>query len=155
MIYIPANLLYEFYLPNELEIGMLFVNVLYPGTDREYVDFWELEELPEDVNDFYEKNGLPVTIFLGIPDDEEYEDDFIELADQRPWFEDDDETNESLTLINLTHFNKIYQRYAGIVGVLIDAEEYEENNLILLIYEQGKVILSYLEFDEEDDEDTE
>ena len=154
-MYIPANLLYEFYLPNELEIGMLFINVLYPGTDREYVDFWELEELPEDVNDFYEKNGLPVTIFLGIPNDEDYEDDFIELADQRPWFEDDDDTNESLTLVNLTHLNKIYQRYAGIVGLLIDDEEYEENNLILPIYEQGKVILSYLEFDEEDDEDTE
>mgnify|MGYP007093991917 CR=1 FL=1 len=66
VIWIQVKLKTNSYQVEKLEEGMWFINSLYPGTDREFVELWELaEDVPdEDFDDFIARNGYPVEVLF-------------------------------------------------------------------------------------------
>lgn len=129
-MYVDHQMKFEFYVPEELEIGMIFVNILL-----DHIDFWELTELPEDFEKFINENGLPVSFIIV--------NDLIDLlaeGEEISWV-DLDPSDDDLMLveISLSFVNDIFQNYDGIISMMMDEEtEYQTP----FIYEE-KVIISY------------
>ena len=75
VMWLEANFKVSFYQPEDLLAGMWFMNSLYPGTDREFVELWLLEEdiIEEEYDNFVAKHGFPVepivTLEMNNPDE--------------------------------------------------------------------------------------
>ena len=134
-----AEIALKSYLPLELEEGMLFVNRISVGVIEPYVELWELEEIPEDINEFMSKHGAPVELFI-IDENE----NILATHDEIAWWDEGEHTDE-LREITLDDINYLLRELDGYVDIDID-EDYGPT-----IYE-GKVVLG-LEPEEEDDWD--
>lgn len=160
VIWLEVNLKTNFFQPEKLEKGLWFLNSLYPGTDREYVEIWELEvDVPEeDYDEFLAVNGYPVQVVLTMemqnPDEP---DDIIAFFEDLGWFYDVEK--ETMNMIDLKEINTIIQEHGGKVFILVDEWFYDvegevvpemENNLVILTYPFGEKILD--EFEDVDDE---
>lgn len=160
LIWLEVNLKTNFFQPEKLEKGLWFINSLYPGTDREYVEIWELEvDVPEeDYDEFLAVNGYPVQVVLTMemqnPDEP---DDIIAFFENLGWFYDVEK--ETMDLISLKEINKIIQEHAGKVFLLIDEWFYDvegevvpemENDMVILTYPFGEELND--EFEDVDDE---
>lgn len=152
VIWLEVNLKTNFFQPEKLEKGLWFINSLYPGTDREYVEIWELEEdVPEeDYDKFLSVNGYPVQVVLTMemqnPDEP---DDIVVFFEDLGWFYDLD--TELMDLIELNHINNIIQNYGGKVFLLIDEKMYDEMEEVVPETENNLVIVTY-PFEEEEAE---
>lgn len=148
-MYFTAELVYKSYIPQELKIGMLFVNRLYPGTEKEYVEIYALSSLPNDEDAFYSDNGYPIEFFL-IEEGNLNSQEIVILAthDQIGWWDEGDDTDE-LYDVTLTEINSIFNDFDGYVSVDVDGETGEPELV------EEKVILSYPYSDEEYYEDDE
>ena len=60
----PAEIVLKSYLPLELEEGMLFINRISVGIMEPYVELYELEEIPKDMDAFMALNGAPIELVL-------------------------------------------------------------------------------------------
>ena len=155
VMWIEVNLKISFYQPDKLERGAWFMNSLYPGTNREFVELWELDEdIPESgYEDFTRINGYPVEILLTIekqnPDEP---DDIIVFAEDFGWMYDTEE--ELMELITIKHINNIIQNYGGKVFLLIDESYYNDEEEIVPERESNLIILTY-PFEEEYEEEFE
>lgn len=151
-MWLEVNLKTTFFQPEKLEKGLWFINSLYPGTDREYVEIWELEEdVPEeDYDKFLSVNGYPVQVVLTMemqnPDEP---DDIVVFFEDLGWFYDLD--TELMDLIELNHINNIIQNYGGKVFLLIDEKMYDEMEEVVPETENNLVIVTY-PFEEEEAE---
>lgn len=150
VMWLDANFKVSFYQPERIEKGMWFMNSLYPGTEREFVELWLLEEeIEEDYDDFVDKNGFPVEPIITLEMDNPDELDLIVAYSQEiGWIYEDD---DSLRTFDIDDANWIIQNNGGKVWILIDENLYENNEGIQTISEDEGVILKYL-FEEEDDE---
>jgi len=145
-MYCPAELVLKSYKPLHLEKGMLFITKLNPGTRKEYVELWELKELPVNTEDFYVKNGYPVELQVV------YGDDLLVDHHEIGWW-DEGEHSEDLYDITLKEINTILADYDGEVDIEIDDEDLNEDDRMEPIYIDGKVVLSYsYPVDDEDDD---
>lgn len=135
----PAEIVLKSYLPLELEEGMLFVNRISVGVIEPYVELWELEEVPEDMDEFMAKHGAPVELFI-IDENE----NILATHDEIAWWDEGEHTDE-LREITLDDINYLLRELDGYVDIDID-EDYGPT-----IYED-KVVLG-LEPEEEDDWD--
>ena len=131
-----AEIALKSYLPLELEEGMLFVNRISVGVIEPYVELWELEEVPEDMDEFMAKHGAPVELFI-IDENE----NILATHDEIAWWDEGEHTDE-LREITLDDINYLLRELDGYVDIDID-EDYGPT-----IYE-GKVVLG-LEPEEED-----
>lgn len=156
VIWIEVNLKTNFYQPEKLERGAWFMNSLYPGTDKEYIELWELEEdVPDDMYELaIAENGYPVEIVLSMemqnPDEP---DDVIVYAEEIGWMYNIE--TESMELLTIKHVNNIIQNYGGKVFLLIDEWFYDNENEIIPELKNNLVILAYPfeeEFEDADDE---
>lgn len=160
VIWLEVNLKTNFFQPEKLEKGLWFLNSLYPGSDREYVEIWELEEdVPEeDYDEFVAVNGYPVQVVLTMemqnPDEP---DDIVAFFEDLGWFYDIEK--ETMDMIDLKEINKIIQDYEGKVFLLIDEWFYDvegevvpemENNLVIVTYPFDEGLGE--EFEDVDDE---
>lgn len=149
LIWLEVNLKTNFFQPEKLEKGLWFINSLYPGTDREYVEIWELEvDVPEeDYDEFVAVNGYPVQVVLTMemqnPDEP---DDIIVFFEDLGWFYDVEK--ETMDLISLKEINKIIQEHGGKVFLLIDEWFYDVEGEVVPEMENNLVIVTY-PFDEE------
>lgn len=152
-IWIEVNLKINFYEPEQLEKGMWFINSLYPGTDKEFVEIWELEQdIP---NDIYESKlaeiGYPVEILLTLeminPDEL---DEIIVYFENFGWFYDID--FEEFEIVDLIKINNIIQDYNCKVFLLVNQNLYENHNEIVPELKDDLVIITYL-FEEEFEEE--
>jgi len=144
----PAELVLKSYKPLHLEKGMLFITKLNPGTRKEYVELWELKELPSNTEDFYLKNGYPVELQIV------YGDELLADHHQIGWFNVSDES-EDLYDITLKEINTILADYDGEVDVEIRQDILEQEDRMEPILMENRVVLSYSYTidDEEDEED--
>ena len=152
VIWIEVNLKTSFYQPEKLEKGLWFMNSLNPGTDREFVELWELDEdISEDqFDEFLLKNGFPVHIFLTVEmENPDEADDVIAFDEEIGWIYDID---EELDLIDIKTINDIIQNYECKVFLLIDEYLYNEVGEIVPETENNLVILTH-PFEEEYDEE--
>lgn len=141
-----AELVYKSYIPEKLEIGMLFMNKLYPGTDKEHVEIYALSHLPRDIDQFYVDNGFPIKFFI-IEEGNLNSSEIIILAthDQIGWWDESDESDE-LYEVTLKHINNIFNDFDGHLSICID-EELEQPELL-----EERVIISYPYLFEEEEE---
>ena len=141
----PAEIVLKSYLPLELEEGMLFINRISVGIMEPYVELWELEEIPEDMDAFMTSNGAPVNLMIIIDD---YPEEIIVTEDQIGWWDEGDHTDE-LRDILLDDINIVLREFNGELSIDIDEEE--EDNIIPTLFD-NKVILA---FDQEENDELE
>ena len=140
-MYYAAELVIKNYIPEEAAPGMRFVNVLYPGTDKETIELWEASK--KDLAGFssseevFAKYGYPVELYVI-----DYGDTILARPEQIGWYDEGDHTDEFRD-IELKDINDILQNHEGFVEIDIDdmAEFYGATNVTL---EQGKVIIRAL-----------
>jgi len=152
-MWLEVNLKVNFYQPEDLLAGMWFMNSLYPGTDREFVELWVLEEdiIEEEYDNFVNKNGFPVEPMLTLeminPDESDL---IVAYPPEIGWvYEDDDE----LRTFDIDDANWIIQNNDSKVHILVDEQAYDQDETIFTITEDQEVILQYLFLEEFDDED--
>ena len=59
-MWIAAELVVKSYLVDQLEKGMLFLNILHPGTEKQTYEIFSLDRVPRDEQAFLALNGYPV-----------------------------------------------------------------------------------------------
>jgi hypothetical protein len=138
----PAEIVLKSYIPEELETGILFVNRISVGVIEPYIELFELEEIPEDIEAFLTKHGPPVE--LGIID---INQNLLATHDQIGWWDDGEDSDEYRD-ITLDDINYILRELDGYVDILMDDEEEE-----LMVDEDGKVVLSLVPEENDDDWD--
>jgi hypothetical protein len=137
----PVEISFSSYLPDELEEGMLFINRISVGVIEPYIELFELEEIPEDMDEFMSKHGAPVDILI-IDDG-----DIIASHDQIGWWDEGDDTDE-LRDITLDDINYILRELEGCVDIQI--EDDDEDAFIPVMYED-KIVLSLVPDDDEEE----
>ena len=136
----PAEFAIESYLPDELEVGMLFTNRISVGVIDPYIELFELEDIPEDLDAFMAKNGAPVKII--IVDDEA---NVIATHDEIGWWDDGDDTDEYRE-VTLDDINYLLRELDGYIDIEVD-----ENYGVVLI--EDRVVITLASEDEFDDWD--
>jgi len=153
-MWLEANFKVSFYQPEDLLAGMWFMNSLYPGTDREFVELWLLEEdiIEEEYDNFVAKHGFPVepmvTLEMNNPDEPDL---IVAYSPEIGWVHEDDE----LRTFDIDDANWIIQNNDGNVHILIDGAAYEQDETIYTITEDQEVILQYFFLEDFDDEEFE
>lgn len=153
-MWLEVNLKVNFYQPEDLLAGMWFMNSLYPGTDREFVELWLLEEdiIEEEYDNFVAKNGFPVepmlTLEMSNPDESDL---IVAYPPEIGWVHEDDE----LRPFDIDDANWIIQYNDGKVHILVDEQAYDQDETIFTITEDQEVILQYLFLEDFDDEEFE
>ena len=132
----PAEISLSSYLPKELEEGMLFINRISVGVIEPYIALWELEEVPEDMDEFMSKNGAPVE--LVIIDDE---GGILASHDEIGWWDEGADSDEYRN-ITLDDINYLLRELDGYVDIQVD-----EYGVVLL---EDRVILSLAPEDDSD-----
>ena len=142
-----AEIALKSYLPLELEEGMLFVNRISVGVIEPYVELWELEEVPEDMDEFMSKNGAPVELIIIIDSYTKYHPEVVVVInqDQIGWWDDGPDTDE-LRDITLDDINYTLREEQGFLSIDIDDEEEGLEPTLI----EDKVILSFLQEDDDD-----
>jgi hypothetical protein len=154
-MWLEANFKVSFYQPEDLLAGMWFMNSLYPGTDREFVELWLLEEdiIEEEYDNFVAKNGFPVepmvTLEMGNPDEADL---IVAYPPEIGWIHQDD---DSIREFDIDDANWIIQNNGGVVHLLIDEQAYDQDGTIYTITEDQEVIMKYRFTDDlyDDDQD--
>jgi hypothetical protein len=119
------------------------MNSLYPGTDKEFVELWVLEEdvVEEEYDNFVTKNGFPVepmvTLEMGNPDEADL---IVAYSPEIGWIHQDD---DSITKFDVDDANWIIQNNDGKISILIDEQAYDQDETIYTITEDQEVILKY------------
>ena len=153
-MWLEVNLKVNFYQPEDLLAGMWFMNSLYPGTDREFVELWLLEEdiIEEEYDNFVAKHGFPVEPMLTLeminPDESDL---IVAYPPEIGWVYEDDE----LRTFDIDDANWIIQYNDGKVHILVDEQAYDQDETIFTITEDQEVILQYLFLEDFDDEEFE
>jgi hypothetical protein len=153
LMWLEANFKVSFYQPEDLLAGMWFMNSLYPGTDREFVELWLLEEdiIEEEYDNFIAKNGFPVepmvTLEMGNPDEPDL---IVAYSPEIGWIHQDD---DSIREFDIDDANWIIQNNDGKISILIDEQAYEQDETIFTITEDQEVILKYFFLDQFNAED--
>ena len=137
----PAEISLSSYLPPELEVGMLFINRISVGVVEPYIELFELEEVPEDVDAFMANNGAPVKMIIITPDD----GNVRATQDEIGWW-DEGEDSDEYREVTLDDINYLLREFDGYVDI-----EFDDDEDIVLI--EGKVVLSLAPEEEWDDWD--
>lgn len=132
----PAEISLSSYLPKELEEGMLFINRISVGVIEPYIELFELEEVPEDMDEFMSKNGAPVE--LVIIDDE---GGILASHDEIGWWDEGNDSDEYRN-ITLDDINYLLRELDGYVDIQVD-----EYGVVLV---EDTVILSLASEDDSD-----
>ena len=155
LMWLEANFKVSFYQPEDLLAGMWFMNSLYPGTDREFVELWLLEEdiIEEEYDNFVAKNGFPVepmvTLEMGNPDEPDL---IVAYSPEIGWVHQDD---DSIREFDIDDANWIIQNNDGKISILIDEQAYDQDETIYTITEDQEVILKYFFIEDLNAEDEE
>jgi len=151
-MYYSVQLMLTNYIPLRIEEGMMFKNVLFPNTEKEYIELWKINgymtkwaQSALSIDDVFTKIGYPVE--LSIIDG----DDILATSDQIGWW-DEGEYTEDLRDITLTDINRILLNN-GDVEIDISDEAFGINQIISTIL-VSKVILR-MPIDQEEAEDEE
>jgi len=144
-MFIPAEIVLVSYLPDELEVGMLFTNRISVGVIEPYVELFELEEIPEDPDAFMSKHGVPVE--LRVVDED---DNILANHDEIGWW-DDGGDSEFLREVTLDDVNYILRELEGYVD--IHASYNETDGVYESVLIDDMVVLSLVPEEEFDDWD--
>jgi len=132
-MYYEAELIFKSYKPKQLEIGMLFINQLVRSGQ---ISLFELEEIPQNEEQFIVTFGYPVEIYIINPL-EHTSPEILAIPEQIGWWDEGDDV-EDLREITLEDINYVISEFGGWVEIFMN-DEGEEPLLI-----DDKVILRCL-----------
>jgi len=142
----PAEIVLKSYLPTELEEGMLFISRVSVGIMEPYVELYELEEIPEDMDLFMSINGAPIELVLI-----DGNDDILATHDQIAWWDEGSHTDE-LRNISLYEINFLLRECEGVVEIEVEDYYDLDKELIPILYDDTVVLrLALGEYDDDDD----
>lgn len=135
-----AKLVLKQYIPKSLEMGMLFV--MYVEDKPQLVEINRiLATIDETVNEF----GYPVEMY--IVEEEDYNDVICEPQDLG-WFDEGEDCDE-LHEFSIKEANFILYEYDGLLEIQIEEDLFDEDEQIIPIYVEQKVIIKYIDEYEE------
>lgn len=135
-----AKLVFKQYIPKKLELGMLFVRFI-EGNPH----LFEIDRVIFTLEDHVKDYGYPVEMY--IVEEENY-DDIIATPEEIGWFDECEEC-DSLIEFSLKQANYILSEYDGLLEIQIDEDSFDEDEQIIPIYVEEKVIIKYLDENEE------
>ena len=138
-MYRQAELVTNSYHPTYISKGQLFLRRIWPGSDREYVELWKLEQDVEDEEVFVAVKGAPVHVLII---DINYPYNVIAYTEDIAWFDEEDESDE-LHDVTLNELNTILDKYQGMLEIDVD-DDY------VPLYQQDKVVIRYLQEEEKE-----
>jgi hypothetical protein len=135
----PAEISLSSYLPDKLQEGMLFINRISVGVIEPYIELFELEEIPEDADEFMAKHGAPVE--LVIIDEN---NNVLARHNEIGWWDEGEDTDEYRD-VTLDDINYILRELDGYVDI-----EYDEDEGVVFI--EDRVVLSLVPDEELEEE---
>ena len=164
-MFISAKLVFESYIPEQLEKGMWFKqrmkDIIY-GKIYQYDRIYELRHVPSHIEEYCAANGYPVKpVIMSITANPDEPAVLLAKAEQIGWWDvdpfDDDE-NAELRDIELNDINMILSDYDNEVDIHVNDAMFEQGIVQPIIY-MDKVTLTlpmdkaFLLDEEEEDED--
>ena len=158
-MFIEAKLVFQSYIPNEFEIGMLFkrtISMRKLKTTFKYDEIFALKDIPQDREAFILTNGFPVKpTIVSITANPDKNADVLATSDLIGWWDDGPDTDK-LRDIEIKDFNYILENYDGNVDIEVKDDMFDQGIAEPVIY-TDKVILTIPtvkggEYDEEDDD---
>jgi hypothetical protein len=146
MAYYPVKLIYNSYIPDQIESGMLFA-VSVTINDHSYLHVHKLEKLPKDIDKYIQENGNPVKPYLVRATDSNPDaaPEVVAYPDQIAYYEHDGHLFE----FTIDDMNYISMTDEGYIGLYFD-DETDEPYL-----EDGLVVVTSMNnlWEEEDEDD--
>ena len=147
-MFVAVELHFRHYDTEELRAGMLFMNHLYPGNEgREHIEIFELtkESIHEQITPeiMYMENGFPVYPYLLDSDGK------VVATPEEIGLFDPGEVSVNLIDFDVKEMNFIMREFDGLLEVFVDEDEYEQG-VIEPVLDEGKVILKFLDDNEEE-----
>jgi len=148
-MFILAELVLKSYKPTKLEPGMWFVQKFQTGTKWEHSEVFVLDKVPQDEQDFINRNGYPVHPYIIGEDDE-----ILAEPEEIGWWDEGEETDEYRD-ITINDINLIINDFDG--EIVIEGEwfgydddecQYPEDKFFPTLY-ADKVVLSFPEYEDE------
>lgn len=145
-MFIEAQMVFKSYAPLKLEKGMLF---LY--SELLCFQLRQLDHVPADEQEYIKENGYPVEPYIveATNPNERKSERILATPEQIGWF-DEGEWSDELCDIELKHYNRILEGYAG--SILIEMFETDEEELSPTLY-NNKVTIAYADLEDEYDDD--
>jgi len=129
-MWISGEIILKSYFPEELKQGMLFINRISVGVINPYIELFELEEIPENYDEFLSKNGTPIELI--IVDENQ---NIIALQDNIAWWDEGEDVDE-LRDITLDDINYILKEFEGYVDIQLD----DDNETMMY---KNKIVLTF------------
>lgn len=122
-MFILGKLVFQSYIPDEFEKGMLFlrkVSMMKLRTLIEYNEVFELKEIPRDTESFISVNGWPVAPFIfSITANPDAFAEPLATPDQLGWF-DEGEHSDELRDVDIKDYNYILENEDGMLEIEVD-----------------------------------
>jgi len=135
MGYQPVKLIYNSYQPSQLEVGMLFaMNVTV--NEHSYLHLRKLEQLPRDIEEYLQYNGLPVKPYFirAVDSNPDVPPEVVAYPDQIAYYEQDGQLFD----FTLDDMNYINLEDEGYIALYFD----DDNKPVL---EDGRVVVTSMD----------
>ncbi len=132
MGYQPVKLIYNSYIPDQIEAGMLFA-VSVTVNEHSYLHVHKLEKLPRNIEKYIQENGYPVKPYLvrAIDSNPDMPPQLVAFPDQIAYYEQDGQLFE----FTIDDMNYISMNDDGYIALYFDDETGEpvlEDNLVVV-----------------------
>ena len=119
MGYQPVKLIYNSYIPDQIEAGMLFA-VSVTVNEHSYLHVHKLEKLPRNIEKYIQENGYPVKPYLvrAIDSNPDVPPEVVAYPDQIAYYEQDGQLFE----FTIDDMNYISMEDEGYIALYFDDE---------------------------------
>jgi hypothetical protein len=146
MGYQPVKLIYNSYIPDQIEAGMLFA-VSVTVNEHSYLHVHKLEKLPRNIEKYIQENGYPVKPYLvrAVNSNPDMPPQVVAFPDQIAYYEQDGQLFE----FTIDDMNYISMEDEGYIALYFDDETDQP------VLEDGLVVVTSMDnvWDEEEEED--
>lgn len=146
MGYQPVKLIYNSYIPDQIEAGMLFA-VSVTVNEHSYLHVHKLEKLPRNIEKYIQENGYPVKPYLvrAIDSNPDVPPEVVAYPDQIAYYEQDGQLFD----FTIDDMNYICMEDEGYIALYFDDETDQP------VLEDGLVVVTSMDnvWDEEEEED--
>lgn len=119
MAYQPVKLIYNSYIPDQLEIGMLFAASVTVN-EHSYLHVHELDKLPRNIDEYIQENGHPVKPYLirAVDSNPDKAPEVVAYPDQLAYYEQDGQLYD----FTVDDMNYISMHDEGYIALYFDDE---------------------------------
>ena len=134
-MFILAELVLKSYKPVKLEPGMWFVQKFQTGTRWESSEVFAIDKVPQDEQEFINKNGYPVEPYI-IGEDEE----ILASPNEIGWWDEGEETDEYRD-ITINDVNMIINEFDGEIAIDGDLYGYDDDDKEYAIHDTKMALI--------------